>query len=79
MDNLLSKSPGRREGVVAEEFDELGEALQCRFCTLRFPVMDRHLIHPKLLSDLGLEEAEVEPALAEVVTDGGQALGIRNR
>jgi len=41
--------------------------------------MDRHLIHPKLLSDLGLEEAEVEPALAEVVTDGGQALGIRNR
>ena len=67
-DDLLGKGPGKRKGVVAEEFDDLGEEMNPWFDSSLFPVGDSALIHPDLLSDLGLEEAEIEPALAEVVT-----------
>ena len=66
-DNLLGQGPGRREGVVAEELDDLGEVPQPGFCSFRFPVVDGRFIHPDLLSHLGLEQAEIEPVLAEVV------------
>ena len=40
---------------------------QFRFCGFYFPVVDRRFVHTDLLSHLGLEQAKVEPALAEVV------------
>ncbi len=49
------------------------------FCCVDFPVLDGRGIRPDLLARLALEQAEVEPALADMVTDGGQALGICNR
>ena len=66
-DDLLGNGSSGRERVVAEEPDDLGEMPQPWFCGLHFPVVDGGFIHAELLSDLGLEEAEVEPALAEVV------------
>jgi hypothetical protein len=44
-----------------------------------FPVMDSRFIHAELLCDLRLEQTEVESALTEMVTDGGQPLGICRR
>ena len=38
--------------------------------------MDGCLIHAKLLSHLGLEQAEIEPALAEVVAYRNELSGI---
>ena len=75
-DDLLGKATGRWERVVAEEPDDLGEMAQPWFCGSHFPIMNRGLIHPELLSDLGLEQTEVEPALAEVVTDRNELSGI---
>ena len=72
----LGKGPGRREGVVAEEPDNLGKVPQPRLCGLHFPVVDRGFIHPELLSDLKLEKTEVESALAEVVTCRNKLSGI---
>ena len=64
MDDLLGKGLGRRERVVAEELDDLGQVPQGWLCGLHFPVVDGGLIHPELLSHLGLEEAEIEPTFA---------------
>ena len=65
--DLLGKTTGRWKRVVAEELDDLGKMAQPWFCGSHFPIMNRGLIHPELLSHLGLEQAEVEPAFAEVV------------
>lgn len=67
-DDLLGKRLGWREGVIPEEPDDSREVPQAGFCGLHFPVVNSGFIHPELLSHLRLEEAEVEPTLAEVVT-----------
>ena len=41
-----------------------------------FPVVDGGFIHTELLSDPGLEQTEVEPALAEVVAYRNKLAGI---
>ena len=42
-------------------------------------MMHACFVHTELLRDLLLEESQVQSALAEVVTDGGEALGICRR
>ena len=56
-----------RKRIIAEEVDDLGEEMNPWFGSSFFPVGDGALIHTDLLSHLELEQAEVEPALAEVV------------
>ena len=75
-DELFGEGPSCWKGVVAEELNDLGEVPQPGLCGLRFPVVDGGFIHPELLSHLGLEEAEVEPALAEVVAYRNELSGI---
>ena len=48
-------------------------------CCVDFPVLDGGFVYPDELADLALEQAEVEPVRAEMGTDGGQLLGIRDR
>ena len=64
---MLGKGLYRREGVVAEELDDLGEEMNPWFGSSLFPVGDGALIHPDLLSHLRLEQPEVKLAFAEVV------------
>ena len=64
---LFGQGRGRREGIVAEECDDLGHGTNPKLCDPRFPVMDGRFIHAELLSHLGLEQAEIEPASAKVV------------
>ena len=64
---LFGEGPGRREGVVAKELDDSGEVTQPRLRGVDFPVVDGRFIHLDLLSHLGLEQAEIEPTLSEVV------------
>jgi hypothetical protein len=64
---LSGKGPGRLEGVVAEELDDLGQVPQPGVRGTYLPVVDGGFVHPELLGYLGLEQAKVEPALAEVV------------
>ena len=78
-DDLLGEDPGRRKGVVAEERDELRDAMNPRLCGPRFPVVDGRFVHTELLRNLLLEEAKIESTLAEMVTDGGEVSRIRNR
>ena len=66
-DDLLGKSLGRWKGIVAEESDDPGEVPQAGLSSLHFPVVDGCFIHAELLGHLGLEQAEIEPTLAEVV------------
>jgi hypothetical protein len=66
-DELLGKSPGRRKRVITQEGDDRGEVADSWLGSGFLPVGDGVFVHAELLSDLELEEAEVEPALAEVV------------
>jgi hypothetical protein len=52
---------------------------QLRLRGVYFPIMNRGFVHANLLSHLGLEQAEVQPALADMATDSGECLWMRSR
>ena len=64
---MLGKGLSGREGVAVQELDDFWDMAQSRFRRPHLPVVDGRFVHAELLSDLGLKQAEVEPALAEVV------------
>ncbi len=49
------------------------------FCGMGFPVLDRDFVCAYQLCYLPLKEAEVESAFADMVTDSGKSLWVRNR
>ena len=73
---LLGDGPGRREWVVTQEPDNPRKVPQPGLRGMRFPVVDRGFVHTELLRYMGLEEAQVEPALAEVVAYRNELSGI---
>ena len=74
-DDLLGKGLSSRQGVVAEEPDDLWDMAEDRLRGLHFPVVDGGFVYAELLSHLGLEQTKVEPAFAEVVAAVVDRLG----
>lgn len=57
-----------RVGIVAEETDERWQEPEDWSCPAQLPVCNCGLVGPKAVGDLALKEAQVETALAEVIS-----------
>ena len=66
-------------GIVAHEGNDFGDEAELRGAAIGLPVVDSGLVHPQLLSHLSLKQAEIEPSLPEMVTEGAQLAGISGR
>jgi len=67
-DQLFRDGLNWREGVVAEELENCGDATDHGSGFVAFPVADGCFVNADFVCNLLLEESEIQAALAEVVT-----------
>jgi hypothetical protein len=72
----LPERGARWRRVEAEQSDDARYGAQRGAGTVQFPVGDRAVVDAEPLSDLALEEAELQPPLTQVVAKGAEGARI---